>query len=83
MIEKPKRPILHLKAPPPVSPEKLAAEREWKCGPCGKPFRVTTDMADEDPVRCPACNARLGLTKDFRGETPNLARLRARVVAGR
>jgi hypothetical protein len=35
-------------------------------------------LTDEDSVRCPACNARLGLVKDFSGDEPNLAKVRAR-----
>jgi DNA-directed RNA polymerase subunit RPC12/RpoP len=89
MTEKPKRPILHLKFPPsapvaapavPKVPEPSKAQ-SWKCKPCGKPFQVLSELADEDSVRCPACNARLGLAADFRSEPPNLERVRARLAA--
>jgi hypothetical protein len=29
-------------------------------------------------VRCPSCNARLGLASDFRADPPNVEKLRAR-----
>jgi DNA-directed RNA polymerase subunit RPC12/RpoP len=84
MDDKPKRPILSLKLgpKPPAAPVAAApaATTEWKCKPCGKAFQVPPELADSDYVRCPACNARLGLAADFRGETPNLAKIRARAV---
>ena len=88
MTDKPKRPILHLKFPPstpiggpaaPAAPPPRAMT--WKCKPCGKPFQVLAELADEDSVRCPACNARLGLAADFRSEPPNLEKVRARLAA--
>jgi DNA-directed RNA polymerase subunit RPC12/RpoP len=90
MTEKPKRPILHLKFPPatpvaaPVAPDAAPAPalaQSWKCKPCGKPFQVLSELADEDSVRCPACNARLGLAADFRADPPVLERVRARLAA--
>jgi DNA-directed RNA polymerase subunit RPC12/RpoP len=93
MTEKPRRPILHLKFPPaapivtpaaaPVAATVSSAPKAatWKCKPCGKAFQVAAELADDEAVRCPACNARLGLAGDFRGETPNLERIRARPVA--
>jgi DNA-directed RNA polymerase subunit RPC12/RpoP len=89
MTEKPKRPILHLKFPPatpPAAPGVPAAAspppaQAWKCKPCGKPFQVLSELADEDSVRCPACNARLGLAVDFRADPPVLERVRARLAA--
>jgi DNA-directed RNA polymerase subunit RPC12/RpoP len=92
MTEKPKRPILHLKFPPatpiavPGVPAASAAPASplptqvWKCKPCGKPFQVLSELADEDSVRCPACNARLGLASDFRADPPQLERVRARLA---
>ncbi len=88
MTEKPRRPILHLKFPPatPIAaPGAPAAESPppaqiWKCKPCGKPFQVLSELADEDSVRCPACNARLGLAADFRADPPELERVRARLA---
>jgi DNA-directed RNA polymerase subunit RPC12/RpoP len=115
MIDKPRRPILHLKfapaapaAPPaPVAPTATPAAtrakapmakaratkaqtakaqpgaQTWKCRPCGKPFEIAGALADDDSVRCPSCNARLGRAGDFRSEKPDLTKLRARVVVGR
>jgi DNA-directed RNA polymerase subunit RPC12/RpoP len=88
MTEKPRRPILHLKFPPsaPIVAAPVAAPpkaQTWKCKPCGKAFEVASDLADEDSVRCPACNARLGLAADFRAEPLDLDRVRARLAAAR
>jgi DNA-directed RNA polymerase subunit RPC12/RpoP len=65
-------------APPPPKPVETF---DWKCKPCGKGFDVGVELGDEDAVRCPACNARLGLARDFRADPPNLAKVRARLVA--
>jgi DNA-directed RNA polymerase subunit RPC12/RpoP len=102
MVDKPRRPILHLKSAPklPITPDFTPPSRakakvvvpeakpkasdkapEWKCKPCGKGFDVAAELADDDAVRCPACNARLGLAKDFRSDPPNLAKVRARPTA--
>lgn len=72
------RPILSLK--PRQSAESPAAEApsRWKCKPCGAGFEVAGDSAEEH-VRCPKCNARLGLTVDFLSDPPKIQRLRARV----
>jgi DNA-directed RNA polymerase subunit RPC12/RpoP len=89
MTDKPKRPILHLKFPPstpigaapaPVAPPPAPKAQTWKCKPCGKPFQVLGELTDEDSVRCPACNARLGLAADFRSDPPNLEKVRARLA---
>ena len=107
MTDKPRRPTLSLKNPPPpkpvpepviapvaaprpssFSPRARAPKREapapvvygWRCKPCGTGFNVPTDLAEDESVRCPACNARLGLLKDFQGEEPNLAKVRARKI---
>jgi len=96
MTDKPKRPILHLKFPPstpvgapaasadapaaPVAAPPAPKVQTWKCKPCGKPFQVLDELADEDSVRCPACNARLGLAADFRSDPPNLEKVRARLA---
>lgn len=61
--------------PPPPPP---AAVGDWKCKPCGTRFDPSPDLADEDSVRCPSCNARLGLASDFRADPPNVEKLRAR-----
>ena len=62
-------------APPPPPPAPVG---DWKCKPCGTRFDPPAELADEDSVRCPSCNARLGLAADFRSDPPNLAKLRAR-----
>jgi DNA-directed RNA polymerase subunit RPC12/RpoP len=61
-------------APPPTPP----ATGDWKCKPCGTRFDPPTDLPDEESVRCPSCNARLGLASDFRADPPNVDKLRAR-----
>jgi DNA-directed RNA polymerase subunit RPC12/RpoP len=81
MADTPRRPTLHLKLAPSVAPPAKASETSaWKCKPCGKTVPVGADLDDEAVVRCPACNARLGLARDFRQEAPN-PKLRARRVA--
>lgn len=104
MTDKPRRPTLSLKNPPPPKPvappvaapkptafssrPSRAPKREvpapivygWRCKPCGTGFNVPTDLAQDGSVRCPACNARLGLVKDFQGDEPNLAKVRARKI---
>jgi DNA-directed RNA polymerase subunit RPC12/RpoP len=85
MNERARRPILHLKsgAAPPV----LAAASVpppvtyvWKCKPCGTTVAPPAEGPDDEAVRCPACNARLGKAGDFRADPPPLDRLRARAV---
>jgi hypothetical protein len=61
--------------PPPLPPPAVG---DWKCKPCGTRFDPSPDLADDDSVRCPSCNARLGLAADFRSNPPNLEKLRAR-----
>jgi hypothetical protein len=106
MIERPRRPILHLKlgtptpslepkpAPTPLPtpgfarpPARPAFARkkpppppppQWKCRPCGAAFDPPASLTDDDYVRCPSCNARLGLARDFRSDPPVVERLRAR-----
>ena len=108
MTDKPRRPTLSLKNPPPPKPvpepfvapisapkpaafsprPSRAPKREapapvvypWRCKPCGTGFNVPTDLAQDGSVRCPACNARLGLVRDFLGDEPNLAKVRARKI---
>ncbi len=63
-------------APPPPAPP----QHSWKCRPCGTGFTPSPDLADEESVRCPSCNARLGKAADFRSDPPNLEKLRARPV---
>lgn len=74
--------------PSPYAPRSTASKREvpppvahpWRCKPCGTGFSLPTDLGEDESVRCPACNARLGLLKDFVGDEPNLAKVRARKV---
>jgi DNA-directed RNA polymerase subunit RPC12/RpoP len=61
--------------PPPPPPP---ATGDFKCKPCGTRFDPPAELADEDSVRCPSCNARLGLAADFRADPPNVDKLRAR-----
>ena len=49
----------------------------WKCKPCGAFFDPPAEGPDDEVVRCPGCNARIGIAGDFR-QTPPPARLRAR-----
>lgn len=65
-------------AAPPPEPPPPPATGDWKCKPCGTRFDPPAELADADSVRCPSCNARLGLASDFRSDPPNLAKLRAR-----
>jgi hypothetical protein len=60
-------------APPPAAPAPA-----WKCRPCGSAFDVPPEAGDADAIRCPSCNAKLGLAGDFRSDPPNLDKLRAR-----
>ena len=78
MSEKSGRPVLHLKLKPATAVGPQAKPSGWKCRPCGAGFEVGSDLADEDAVRCPACNARLGLARDFRQDSPDMVKLRAR-----
>jgi DNA-directed RNA polymerase subunit RPC12/RpoP len=93
MSDEPKRrPILSLKNPPkvvlPEGPKKKPArapappapppvQHDWKCKPCGAGFSIEASLADEVVIRCPSCNAKLGLVSDFRADPPP-AKLRAR-----
>lgn len=66
-----------MEAPPAPKPQTFA----WKCKPCGKGLDVAAELADDEAVRCPSCNARLGLARDFRSDPPNLEKIRARAAA--
>jgi DNA-directed RNA polymerase subunit RPC12/RpoP len=80
MTEHPRRPTLKLKSPPRMPLGMPIKAPDWKCRPCGTVLQVATDLADDQPVRCPGCNARLGLARDFRSRPPNIERLRARLA---
>jgi len=92
MNERVRRPILHLKlgatapakrsedAPPAPAAAPAPASYTWKCRPCGAPFVPPSEGPDEEPVRCPVCNARVGRAGDFRLDPPPLDKLRARAV---
>lgn len=93
MSDEPKRrPILSLKNPPkvvlpegpkprpkraPAPPPPPPVQHDWKCKPCGAGFSVEAILADDVVIRCPSCNAKLGLVGDFRADPPP-AKLRAR-----
>src|SRR5437879_4728852 len=64
MTERLRRPTLHLKTPP-AQADPVAAAVRWKCKPCGAPFEVSRTLQDQEVVRCPACNARLGRAEQF------------------
>ena len=95
MNERVRRPILSLKLGPSAAkpaedgPDSAApataapaapAAYTWKCRPCGKAFVPPSEGPDDEAVRCPSCNARLGKAGDFRLDPPPLERLRARAV---
>lgn len=61
-------------------PPRPAPEHAWKCKPCGAAFTPARELGDEDPVRCPSCNARLGRAGDFRADPPRVEKLRARLA---
>jgi DNA-directed RNA polymerase subunit RPC12/RpoP len=67
--------------PAPVAAPPPKPSFDWKCKPCGKGLVVSPDLADDEAVRCPNCNARLGLARDFRSDPPNVEKVRARYVA--
>ena len=90
MSDEPKRrPILSLKNPPkvvvPEGPKRPAPppapppppQYDWKCKPCGAGLSIEDGRADDVVMRCPSCNAKLGVVADFRADPPP-ARLRAR-----
>jgi hypothetical protein len=52
----------------------------WKCRPCGSSFEPPRAGPDDEVVRCPSCNARLGKAGDFRLDPLPLERLRARAA---
>jgi hypothetical protein len=63
-------------APPPPPPPPPAPA--WRCRPCGAAFDVPAETPDDERVRCPSCNAKVGLAADFRSDPPLLEKLRAR-----
>ena len=75
MSEPPRRATLTLRS----SPVAKAPVMRWKCKPCGVVFDVAAELADDDAVRCAACNAKLGRAAQFRADPPD-TRVRARLV---
>jgi DNA-directed RNA polymerase subunit RPC12/RpoP len=73
-----RRVVVMTPEPPPPAPP--PATGDFKCKPCGTRFDPPVELADEDSVRCPSCNARLGLASDFRATPPNVDKLRARYL---
>ncbi|MBO9707070.1 MAG: zinc ribbon domain-containing protein [Caulobacter sp.] len=67
-------------ASPPPPPPAPAPTGDFKCKPCGTRFDPPAELADDESVRCPSCNARLGLAGDFRADPPRLEKLRARYL---
>ena len=74
-IQRPAKPVI-----PEPPPAPTPATGDFKCKPCGARFDPPAELADEDSVRCPSCNARLGLASDFRADPPNVEKLRARYL---
>ena len=82
------KPVTPAPAPtPPLAPARSAFRKDpapapvthaWRCKPCGTGFDVPASLADDESMRCPSCNARVGLARDFRSDPPNLAKVRAR-----
>ncbi len=64
------------KSPPPPPPEPVFG---WKCKPCGQGFDPLIGASDDEAVRCPKCNARIGKVGDFKLD-PIPAKVRARPV---
>lgn len=75
-MSEPRRPILRLKTPP----KPASTLSHWRCKPCGANVEIASDLAADTVVRCPACNARLGLAGQFLSDPPQLQRVRARPV---
>ncbi len=73
MNDRPRRPLLSLKTPP----RPPAVESRWKCKPCGGLVVLTGREDPESHIRCPTCNARLGLAAHFLNPSPT-ATVRAR-----
>lgn len=75
-----KRVVVMAPEPAPVAPAPPPPTGDFKCKPCGTRFDPPAELADTDSVRCPNCNARLGLASDFRAVPPNVDKLRARYL---
>lgn len=75
-LQKTARVVTPEPAPPPPPPQ----VGDWKCKPCGTRFDPPAELADEDHVRCPSCNARLGVAADFRADPPRVEKTRARYL---
>lgn len=81
MTDTPRRPILSLKFPPKPKAAPVAPVR-WKCKPCGATVTITGAEAPDQDIRCPACNARLGLASSFLADPPLVEKIRARRLPG-
>lgn len=79
MTDAPRRPILSLKNPPaPKAPQPPAPkEQRWKCKPCGAAVVLTGAEPEDQVIRCPNCNAKLGLAGQFLSDPPS-PKIRAR-----
>lgn len=58
----PSRPILRLKTPVSLPPQ----PSRWRCKPCGAVAEISGEAAEDEIVRCPHCNAKLGRVAQFR-----------------
>lgn len=77
-MSEPRRPILRLKAAPKSAP----TVSRWRCKPCGAAVEIASDLPADAVIRCPACNARLGMASQFLSDPPQLQRVRARPAGG-
>ncbi len=79
MTDAPRRPILSLKFPPApkAAPPPAPKEQRWKCKPCGAAVVLTGSEPEDREIRCPACNAKLGLAGQFLSDPPS-PKIRAR-----
>lgn len=66
---------------PKAGPIPVEIVHGWKCKPCGQSFDPPQEALDDTVVRCPACNAKIGVVGDFKQDPPP-PRLRARSVKG-
>ena len=71
MSDPPRRSILKLKLPPatpaapaPEAAPEVGAGTRWTCKPCGAVLVITGQESADQEIRCPVCNARLGVAGD-------------------
>lgn len=88
MEEKPRRATLSLKSAPKIKLQPSlralnAKDLDWRCKPCGAKVKVEAETPDDEFIRCPTCNAKLGQAKAFRVANPEEAKVRARLVTAK